>query len=178
MEDESGGGAGELAALETAGLSDREIVFEVWAMLADRSPKRTADLAMSRYGIDVSPGTVSVWRRRHDWDGRARELFALVAPSMIERTAAALVGAGPAAAAYLSRVVAGDPGERLDNGAVDRSRVAAAAAVLDRVGFLPYTRRDAERGGTPVDRGLDTDEYERLSPDELRAAIEARISGA
>lgn len=150
-------------------MDERETVFQVWAFLADRSPKRAAELAAEHFGIDVSAGLVSTWARRHGWDLKARELFEETAPTFFERTRAALVAAGPPAAAYLRNVVSG-------TAPADRAMIVAAAAVLDRIGFLPFTRREAEKGHTPIAHTSTDDEWADLSDAELQAIVSGRVA--
>lgn len=57
-----------------------------------------------------------------------------------------------------------------------REKAMVAFGVLDRIGFLPYTRREAERGHTPAHQPAPPDEYAALSDEELRQAIAARVA--
>jgi hypothetical protein len=155
---------------EDGAMDERATVFQTWAFLTDRSPSRTAAKVREEFGIEVNPKRISEWSKRHDWDGKARELFEQTAPTFFERTRAALVAAGPPAAVYLRDVVSGTVEKP------DRTVVVAAAAVLDRIGFLPYTRREAEKGHSPIARGGSGDVWGELSDDELRAIVATRVS--
>jgi hypothetical protein len=154
---------------EDGAVDERATVFQTWAFLTDRSPSRTADRVREEFGIEVNPKRISEWSKRHDWDGKARELFEQTAPTFFERTRAALVAAGPPAAVYLRDVVSGQT-------VADRNKIVAAAAVLDRIGFLPYTRREAEKGHSPIARGGSGDVWGELSDDELRSIVAARVA--
>ena len=143
--------------------------FQLWAMLADRSPTKTSRLAMEHFGYDLKPNRVRMWSTRHRWAERATQLFQEAAPDFYERTKMNLVGAAPAAAAYIGDVAAG----RVRG---DKVRVIASFGALDRVGFLPHTRREAERGQTPATSSLPGDAYEALTDEELRQAIAARVA--
>jgi hypothetical protein len=79
------------------------------------------------------------------------------------------VAAGPPAAVYLRDVVSGQT-------VADRNKIVAAAAVLDRIGFLPYTRREAEKGHSPIARSGSGDVWGELSDDELRSIVADRVS--
>jgi hypothetical protein len=150
-------------------VDERETVFQVWGMLADRSPTRTARRVREEFDLDVSPDLIRKWAKRHGWDLKARELFEETAPDYFERTRAALVAAGPAAAVYLREVVSGEV-------APDRNIVVAAVAALDRIGFLPYTRREAEKGHSPIAHSGSGDAFGELSDEELRSIVSGRVS--
>ena len=150
-------------------VDERETVFQTWCMLADRSPTRTAAKVRDEFGIEISADLVRKWSKRHDWDLRARELFEQTAPTFFERTRAALMAAGPPAATYILDVASG-------NVSGDKVRMIASIAAVDRLGFLPHTRREAERGQTPASHALPADEYTALSDEELRQAIASRVA--
>lgn len=150
-------------------VDERMTAFQVWALLADRSPVRTSRILEEEFGIEVKPNTISQWKIRDDWELEARALFEAEAPSLFERTRAALVAAGPPAANYLRDVVS-------EAKEADRNKIVAAAAVLDRIGFLPFTRREAEKGATPVSSRVTGDEYADMSPEELRAIVAGRVA--
>lgn len=148
---------------------ERKTVFEIWAMLADRSPTTTAKIAKRDYQLTLDPKMISVWANRYGWVAQARTLYHDIAPTMMERTRASLVGGGPAAAAYLQQVADG----RIPP---NRDRTVASVALLDRIGFLPHTRRDAERGGgTPVNAVTDGDPLDLMSDDQLKEIAAGRL---
>ena len=153
---------------EDGEVDTRETVFQVWALLADRSPTRTARRVGEEFGLHVSPDVVRKWSTRHDWDLKARELFEQTAPTYFGRTRAALVGGVPEAAGYLVDVAAG-------RALADRVRVIASAAVLDRVGFLSFTRKDAERGATPMISERAGDQWAALDDADMRAIVAGRV---
>jgi hypothetical protein len=168
-------GSMELDRFDTDGLTERDIVFQVWALLEDRSPKRTAERCLSDYGLQVDAAKISVWAGRYEWATKARTLFGDVAPTFLERAASSLVGGAPAAARFLIDASEGKPNATLPNGQVDRGRVVAAVSVLDRVGFLPHTRKDAERNGTPVHAGRGADIWSSMDDADLADIIAGRI---
>lgn len=158
-------------------IDERETVFQTWSMIADRNSVETSRLVKERFGMAVPASTVRTWANRYGWDERAIEFFRDVAPTYYQRSASRLVGAAPEAANYLARVIAGSEGEGGLN-LVDKGRVAAAFGVLDRVGFLPNTRKEAERHGTPVTGSSSSDEtWVTMDEDQLRKAIAARLTG-
>lgn len=159
-------------------LPDRELAFQVWTLKADRSHARTERILLRDYGRTISQGTISSWAGRHDWHGKAGELFRETAPRYIERAAVTLASAVPVAMQYLADVVAGTA-QTNEKGEVDKGRVAAAFGMVDRVGFLPVSRSDAQRLGTPATRvlsgGPSSDAITSLSDDDLEREIRARF---
>lgn len=148
---------------------ERDTVFQVWAMLADRSPTETVKIAKRDHGFVLRPATISSWANRYSWTMRARELYQDIAPGMMERGRANLVGAVPAATMYLQRVA--DGREK-----ADRDRINACNSILDRTGYLPHTRRDVEKGGgTPITASRDGDPLELMTDAELRAIASGRL---
>lgn len=148
---------------------EREKVFQVWAMLADRKPTTTSQIAKRDFGLEVKPATISAWASRYNWTIRARQLYNDVAPGMMERARASLVGAVPGAAAYFLAVSQGRE-------EANRDKTVAMLAVLDRTGFLPHTRREVEKGGTsPVNASHDGDPLELMSDEELKAIASGRL---
>lgn len=145
-----------------------QTAFEVWAMLADRSPVKTVATLRKEFDIEVTADAVRKWVQRYNWAEKATDLFHETAPTYFERTRAALVAAGPPAANYLLAVASGEiPG--------DRNRLVAVNSALDRIGFLPYTRREAESGHTPIARSSGADDWYDLSDDELREIVRGRV---
>lgn len=158
----------ESLQLESTG--DRETdAFQVWALLADRKPKRTSELLAEHFGVEVSADVIRKWAKRHAWEARAFDLAKDVAPTYVGRAYARLVGGVPEAAGYLVDVAAG-------RAPADRVRVIASASVLDRVGFLPFTRKDAERGATPMISERAGDQWAALDDEDLRAIVAGRVS--
>ena len=159
----------------------RELVFQVWALRADRSPAKTARLVLRDTGRTVNPNVISNWTGRHGWHDRAGDLIRTAAPRYIERAAATMAAAAPDAMTYLADVVAGRAPTN-EKGEVDKGRVAAAFGVLDRVGFLPVSRSDAQRLGTPVTRAISggpgADSVTSLSDDDLEREIRARFGAS
>jgi len=151
-------------------VDERTTAFQVWAMLADRSPKKTQAILMDQFGIEIKINTLYKWAQRYEWSTKARDLFEDTAPTFFERTRAAIVGGTPAAATYLVGVADGSQEP-------DRNRILAAFGLIDRAGFLPYTRREAEEGKNPIARrGVVDDEYLDLSHEELRAIVSGRVA--
>lgn len=148
---------------------DRETVFQIWCMLAERKPSQTAKLAKRDYGWDIRPDTISVWSKRYNWAVRARQLYNDIAPGMMEQGRANIVGAIPGASAYFLRVSLG-----LEE--ANRDKTIAMQAVLHMGGFLPHTRREVEKGGThPVNASHDGDPLELMSDEELKAIASGRL---
>lgn len=169
MTDEAG--AGTYGLVSTGDV--RRDAYEVWVLLADRSAKRTAAILQEELGVTVSPDVIRQWAHRQGWAASAPELLGQAGPSYLERTKAALVAAGPPAADYLRRVVEGRQ-------PADRGAVVAAVAALDRLGFLPFTRREAEAGHSPIARPASSHHtaYDSLSDTELAAIVAGRLRAA
>lgn len=126
--------------IKAMGKHDHEIAFEVWALLAGQSAPRTVEILAEHYDIHTSTNSIHVWKTRHGWKLKTRELLAAVAPDRMEAAALNLVGGVGEAAFYLVQAAAGQV-------EANRDRINAATAVLDRVGFLPHTRREAVKTG-------------------------------
>lgn len=157
-------------ALAVEGMDEDTILFHVWALLADRKPTKAAEIAKQDYGIDIKMNTLYYKSKRQKWDERASKLMQEQAPNLFERTAAALLSAGPGASSYLNDVAHG----RVQ---ADRNRIVACVAVLDRVGFLPHTRRDAqETAPQRLGQGHDLDSWEQMDDEQLRRIAAGRAN--
>lgn len=160
------------------GLPDRDLAFQVWVLKADRSHAKTERIVLRDYGRVIPQGTISSWAGRHAWHDKAGDLIRESAPRYIERAAATMASTAPEAMQYLQAVVSGRAPTN-EKGEVDKGRVAAAFGVLDRVGFLPVSRSDAQRLGTPATRALSGgpsgDAITSLSDDDLEREIRARF---
>lgn len=158
-------------------IDERETCLNVWIFRADRSSTKTARIVEQEFGLVIKANTITQWAKRGDWDERARVLLHDSAPMFYQRAASRLVGGSIAASSYLADVAEGNPAALLEDGTVDRGRVTAATALLDRCGFLPNTRKEAERNGTPVSRSASNtdDPWVGLDEEELRQAIAARV---
>ena len=153
-----------LEELQRAGMKDHEIAFQVWALFAGQSPKRTSEVLAEEYGISHSPGTISTWANRHGWKLQLRQFMQEFAPSAMDTAALNLVGGVAEAAFVLAEMVRG-------NVDADRDRINASTALLDRVGFLPHTRREATKTGVnAVASGGENPELS-MSDDELMEAL-------
>lgn len=157
----------DLDELRASGLDDREVAFQVWALFAEQSPKKTLAILEERYEITVNPSTLRQWTSRHNWRGRLRELLHDVAPTEMDRAALSLLGGAADAAAYLSAAARGEA-------EASRDRINASIAVLDRVGFLPHTRKEAKHTG--VNAAIASGDTAELSmtDEELRAIVGGR----
>ncbi len=153
---------------------DRETALQVWTFEADRRPGKTAGILEDSYGISVPAKRISAWSRDYDWHTQADELYRAVAPDMFDRGKYTLVAAIAPAARYLSDVAAG-------RARPDRDRQQACRDILDRTGFLPFTRRVAD-STQPLQAGtaapLDASELADLSLDELRALAAGALDAA
>jgi hypothetical protein len=63
-------------------------------------------------------------------------------------------------------------------GEVDRGAVVANVAILDRAGFLPNTRKDAQKSGVPGLSASGSDTWSAMSDAELDAIISGRVNPA
>ena len=88
-----------------------------------------------------------MWKGRHDWLGRQRELFHEIGPDYIERAAMGIVGGLPDAVSFLTAATRREAWTLDEKGNVDRGAVAASVALLDRGGFMPHTRKEGACGG-------------------------------
>jgi hypothetical protein len=164
---------------DLASLDTRELAFQIWTLLADRKPKETVNILKRDFGItDVSPALVSQWKIRGNWDIKARQLLYDQAPSLVERTAATLFGSAPAAMAWLRDAGQRAPHTLNPRGEVDRGAVVANVAILDRAGFLPNTRKDAQKSGVPGLSASGSDTWSAMSDAELDAIISGRVNPA
>lgn len=151
---------------------DRQTAFEVWLLLADRSPGKTVKILEQDYGIEAKPQTISTWAKRHGWHEKTRETLSGMYPTLMERAAASITAGAPDAAHYLHEVARG-------SAEPDRNRIVASVAVLDRAGFMPHTRKEAERLGSPVSHAstaVDDDPLSGISDAELRAIVASRAT--
>lgn len=137
-------------------------------MLADRSPTKTVAKLRDEFDIELSADVVRKWSQRHEWAKKAVDLFHETAPTYFERVRSGLVGSGSAAYRYLYDVLEG-------RAEPDRVKAMVAFGVLDRIGFLPYTRREAESGHTPIARTTTGDDWADLSESELQAIVRGRV---
>jgi len=153
-----------LDELESSGMKSHEIAFQIWGLWANQSAKRTSDILKEEYGLDHSPSVVSSWAHRHQWRWKLKELLTGIAPSQMEAAGLNLVGGVPDAAWLLAETVRG-------NVEPNRDRINAATAILDRVGFLPHTRREATKTGlNQVNASAELPEL-TMSDAELEAAL-------
>lgn len=155
-----------LEELRESGLSNREIAFQVWALFGGQSGKRTSEILREQYEIEHSPGVINQWAYRHGWRSQLREFMGEVAPAEMEKAALNLVGGVAEAAFVLAEMVRG-------NVEPDRDRINASTALLDRVGFLPHTRREA--ASTGVNQVTNSGELPELSmsDEELAQALKS-----
>lgn len=155
-----------LEELREAGLSNRDIAFQVWALFGGQSGKRTSEILASEYDIHHSAGVINQWAYRHGWRAQLREFMGEVAPGEMEKAALNLVGGVAEAAFVLAEMVRG-------NVEADRDRINASTALLDRVGFLPHTRREA--ASTGVNQVANSGELPELSmsDEELAQALQS-----
>lgn len=155
-----------LDELRDSGLTNRDIAFQVWALRSGQSGKRTSEILNDEYDIQHSPGVINQWAYRHGWRSQLREFMQGVAPGAMDAAALNLLGGVADAALVLAEIVRG-------NVEADRDRINAATAVLDRVGFLPHTRREATKTGVnQVASGSELPELS-MSDDELAAAMQS-----
>ena len=154
----------DIEELKESGLHPHEIAFQVWALQADQSPKRTSEIMANEYGMHHSPAVISQWVNRHEWKFHLREFLTGIAPSQMDRAAASLVGGAGDAAATLVRIVRGEIEP-------NRDLINASTAILDRVGFLPHTRREAASTGVnQVSASAELSELS-MSDEELEQAL-------
>lgn len=153
----------ELTAL---GMSDQDIAFELWALFADQNARETTRLLNDCYGLALKYDTVKKWVSRYNWKIRLPEKLDQFVPAQRQRAAMKLASGVDDAAGYLVAVVRGEEEP-------NRDRVNAATVILDRLGFLPHTRREAVHTGiNAVSRGAGGDLAELgMTDEELQLAI-------
>lgn len=145
--------------------SVRQLAYQFWAGDAARNPVRVADLlAAVDADVAVPERTVRHWANADGWGARADLDIASMGQVILHRAVARLVAGSPGAADYLVGVSAGTI-------APDKIRVAAAAAILDRVGIGPR-RVD---GDNPLPLPASTDQHHDGPLDVTPAAAAERI---
>lgn len=162
---------------EDGDIDERETCLNVWIFRGGRSSARTATIMAQEFGVEVKPNTITQWAKRGSWDQRAKELFHESAPVFYEKTAATLLGGAEDASRLLAAAARREPWTLDEKGSVDRGAVSSATTLLHMVGFLPNTRKEAERNGTPVSRSASNsdDAWTGMDEEELRQAIASRV---
>ena len=151
---------------------DQETALQVWAFLADRSPRKTSDILQETYGIAVPAKRIGEWARNQEWHTKAQDLYRAQAPDLYDQAKFTLTASAPGAARYLYDVSHKNPDGTYIEPEPDRVRVQAAFGVLDRIGFLPMSRRDVGQVSPmarPVPASSGVDDISSLSDEELRA---------
>ncbi len=151
---------------------DKAVALQVWAFLADRSPRKTSDILQERHGIAIPAKRISEWARTADWHTEAQALYRDQAPDLFDQAKFTLTAAGPGAARYLHDVTHKGPDGAYIEATPDRVRMQAAFGILDRIGFVPMSRREGGEHSPiprlPASTAFDPGDLSHLSLDELR----------
>ena len=169
------GGRGRLRGMDERDVRDtwsrrpiddetRETAYQYWAFRADRNAARAARLLQAD-GVTIPADTIRSWVERHRWVARADIDAVQLAPAHRRQIIETLIYGGPESVGYLRGVVTGQE-------APDKTRVAAAVAILDRIGFSPLGRQQAPTLETPTSHLPQIPDTTGLSPGEAALALE------
>lgn len=168
-----------LDELKEVGLSDRDIAFRVWVLVCDRNASKTSRYLKDVYDLDISRGTISVWKGRYNWDELAGELFADAAPAKLQRMAVRVLSASESALNYLHDVAVGIAPTN-DKGEIDKGRASVCLELVRMVGFVAPKPNDVSVSGTSFQRsighapGSASDAIVSAPIEEIEAALRER----
>ena len=135
-----------------------EYVFQVWAFICDRSPKRTESFCLDPTSVNldhvsfqpyegfvISYSTVAMWARKYKWSERADRIYREIIPDVWEQTARTTLMGAHEGVKWLRQVANGEVALTRE----DRTRVEAVKILADRSGFLPWSRQSFEQPQGP-----------------------------
>lgn len=111
--------------------SIKELGYQLWAFKCGRDSKQVAADLLLAEDVQVHERTIRDWSHRYQWAERASSDLAAIAPDMLRTSVSELIAGSHEASHYLRRVANGAEEKP------DKVRVAAAIAILDRVGIGP-----------------------------------------
>ena len=149
---------------------DRQLAYEVWALEAGQNTEKTSAILSAQHGLSVDGRRIRDWRDRHSWETRYAAEVEAAAPMLRHRAFGILVVGSPEAAAYLRAVVTGQEQP-------EKTRVAAAFGILDRIGFSPVGR-NTYTPDNPADRVRELADLREMTVDQLLQAEREEIGKA
>jgi hypothetical protein len=139
----------------------KELAYQLWAFKCGRDSRQVASELLQAEDVQVNDRTIRYWSTAYQWSERASSDLAAIAPDMLRTSVSELIAGSHEASRYLRRVVNGAE-ER-----PDKVRVAAAMAILDRVGIGPRRPEGETPTLTLPDRTSTRQDYSQLTDEEL-----------
>lgn len=110
----------------------KEYCFSLYVGEAGKSVPGTSRIVKDRHDIDLHPNTIYLWRKEGNWDVRARELYQLLRPGVLNDTLDTIVTGASEGAHLLRKMLSGE--ER-----PDATRMKIAFGLMDRAGLMPHS---------------------------------------